>query len=403
MDEYFCPNCGAILNNQTGFDPSLGSWRCTECGKLLMDDDVYDSDTFEGVAWFCDNCGALLNRQYGFSDSFGSWQCAECGHVNRIDESEIIDDDDDNGPKCPNCGSNLNRQSCYYDSFYDWTCEECGAKLHRKYYSDPYEEVEDDEDDGEEEDDEEDDDDGDGYVGEQHQAGGSGFVSDSPQQHKDSSLHPQPNQQNRERRRNNIAKRKKNARGIRTVLTVILIFGILFGIAYLIIPTIIPVRYDPSDLIGQDYHSVVSCLRGAGFTHVTTRSVQDLPAKNIDKEDTVDSIQIAWFEDFSSTSKYPSFIPIVVTYHELAKIQFPISSKEAKGKNYQTVQSQLQQEGFINVRVEVSYDLLTGWFIKENEIKEITINGSKRFEKGNYYRPDIEIVITYHALKRNQK
>ncbi|GET11910.1 hypothetical protein SN811_04100 [Ligilactobacillus agilis] len=42
MDEYFCPKCGAILNDQYGFNPNGGTWRCTECGELLMDDDVYD-------------------------------------------------------------------------------------------------------------------------------------------------------------------------------------------------------------------------------------------------------------------------------------------------------------------------------------------------------------------------
>lgn len=403
MNEYFCPNCGAVLNNQSGFDPSLGTWRCTECGKLLMDDDVYDGDSFEGVAWFCDNCGALLNRQYGFSDSLGSWQCSECGHVNRISENEIIDDDDDDDDdrtKCPNCGSDLNRQSGYYDSLYDWTCEECGAKLHRSYSCDPLEVVDEDE-----EDDDEDDNDEGGYcyVGGQYHTGGSDSVIGSPQQHKASSSRPQPKQQTGVEKRRQSAERKRKTRGIRTVLTLLLVFGMLLGIVYLIIPTIIPLRYDPSDLIGQDYHNVVSRLREAGFTHVTTRSVQDLPVKGIDKEDTVDSIQIAWFDSFSSTSKYPRFIPIVVTYHALAKIQIPISSIEAKGENYQTVRSMLQKEGFINIRVEASYDLLTGWFIKENEIKEITINGAKRFEKGNYYRPDIEIVITYHALKRNQK
>lgn len=49
MDEYFGPNCGATLNNQPGFDPDGGIWTCTSCGKLLMDDDVYEGDTFEGV------------------------------------------------------------------------------------------------------------------------------------------------------------------------------------------------------------------------------------------------------------------------------------------------------------------------------------------------------------------
>lgn len=100
MDEYFCPNCGATLNDQQGFDPNGGTWTCASCGELLMDDDIYDGDTFEGVAWYCDNCGALLNRQRGFSDSYGSWQCTNCGHINGTTEDDIVD----GGPKSPAFG-----------------------------------------------------------------------------------------------------------------------------------------------------------------------------------------------------------------------------------------------------------------------------------------------------------
>ena len=62
---YYCPNCNADLDDQFGFDPSNGTWTCTECGQFLMDDDIADGDTYDGVAWFCDNCNALLNRQSG--------------------------------------------------------------------------------------------------------------------------------------------------------------------------------------------------------------------------------------------------------------------------------------------------------------------------------------------------
>ena len=66
MGEYYCPNCNADLDDQFGFDPTKGTWTCTECEQFLMDDDIADGDNFEGVAWFCDNCDALLNRQSGF-------------------------------------------------------------------------------------------------------------------------------------------------------------------------------------------------------------------------------------------------------------------------------------------------------------------------------------------------
>ena len=135
--EYFCPHCGAILNDQPGFDPDNGTWTCTECGQMLMEDDVYNGDTYEGVAWFCDNCGALLNRQSGFSDSYGSWTCTECGHVNSTTGDDII-----NGFKCPKCGATLDVQSGFSKYDDDWECTECGTHLHHSYSDDEYEEVE---------------------------------------------------------------------------------------------------------------------------------------------------------------------------------------------------------------------------------------------------------------------
>lgn len=141
-DEYFCPNCNATLNYQSGFDPNRGSWTCTECGTHLMDDDVYDGDTFEGIAWYCDDCGALLNRQSGFSNRCGSWTCKKCGHSNSISEDEIISNDETMW--CPSCGRALNRQLGFSDVYFDWKCTYCDSKLHREYYSDSFEVVDED-------------------------------------------------------------------------------------------------------------------------------------------------------------------------------------------------------------------------------------------------------------------
>ncbi|MDR1623010.1 MAG: hypothetical protein LBS00_11600 [Synergistaceae bacterium] len=90
-DEYFCTKCGAVLNEQPGFNPYTyyGTWTCTECGQFLFDEDVDKGDSFSGVAWYCDNCGTLLNKQPGFSDSYGSWICAACSFRNSITEDDI--------------------------------------------------------------------------------------------------------------------------------------------------------------------------------------------------------------------------------------------------------------------------------------------------------------------------
>lgn len=138
-DEYFCTNCGATLNEQPGFSPDCGMWTCTECGTLMMDDDIFDGDNYPGTAWICDNCGALLNRQYGFTDSDGSWRCTECGHLNGTTEDDILEN---KVFECPRCGDVLNNQSCFNRMDDDWTCSSCGAKLHHSNNDDDYEEVE---------------------------------------------------------------------------------------------------------------------------------------------------------------------------------------------------------------------------------------------------------------------
>ena len=46
--------------------------------------------SFPGIDWRCDVCDALLNSQSGFTDSEGSWECTECGYVNSITEDDII-------------------------------------------------------------------------------------------------------------------------------------------------------------------------------------------------------------------------------------------------------------------------------------------------------------------------
>ena len=141
MDEYFCPNCGAILNDQSGFDPSYGVWTCTECGQGLMDDDIYYGNKFTGIVWYCDECNALLNKQEGFSDSFGVWICTECGHANGTTEDDIINNDKKH--LCPECGSDLEDQWCFNEYEDDWTCTSCGAHLHHNYSSEEYSVVED--------------------------------------------------------------------------------------------------------------------------------------------------------------------------------------------------------------------------------------------------------------------
>lgn len=421
MNEYFCPKCGAILKNQYGFDHNGGIWRCTECGELLMDDDVYDGNSFKGINWYCDSCGALLNRQYGFSDNYGFWTCTECGHINGITEDDIISDDqpefrcpncdvaldfqpgfdryDDNWECtacwahlhhdysddeytvikhiCPRCDAPLDIQLCFNEYDDDWRCTECGAHLHHDYCDDEYKEVESDDGDATDNDDdneEVDSNDSDDYSG--------------SSQSLYTNLHTP-------------TKKKVNWK-FRIFGISALIIAILIGGAYYEIKMLIPVGNASYALIGKEYEAVITILEGAGFTNIITNEISDLPLNKISEENKVVSIKIGLFKEFSDDLKIPSNFPVVITYHTLERFPLPLSSKEAKGVNYQDVMKIFMDAGFENIALEVEYDIITGWMTDDGEVKSVTVNGDNKFSVGNEYRADAEVIITYHTYRKNK-
>ena len=86
--EYYCTNCGAVLNDQEGFDPEEGRWICKECRTHLYDG-KYEGDFYKNILWYCDRCGAFLNKQEGFTEMGTTWTCEECGFENSITEKDI--------------------------------------------------------------------------------------------------------------------------------------------------------------------------------------------------------------------------------------------------------------------------------------------------------------------------
>ena len=108
MDEYFCPNCGATLNYQDGFDPSPGAWTCTECGHT---NGINEDEIIDGKHFTCPECGAILNNQFGFNAYDDDWECSSCGakltHSYSDDDYSVVEEDK---ICCPNCDANLEDQ-----------------------------------------------------------------------------------------------------------------------------------------------------------------------------------------------------------------------------------------------------------------------------------------------------
>lgn len=204
-----------------------------------------------------------------------------------------------------------------------------------------------------------------------------------------------------ERRENRRKFCKKHWKALLAIISISII-ALAIAIGILEYRKMIPMQYSSTDLIGLNYETVVTMLNDAGFTNIFPQSTEDLNITNIERENTVYQIYIMGKNSFTAETKYPYDIWITVKYHAIKPIAVPITSKDAKGKNYIDVVSLFQEAGFINVKTIAKPDIITGWFTDDGEIESITINGEKRFSLDSRFRPDAEIIITYHTFKDKQ-
>lgn len=373
MDEYFCPNCGVTLNDQFGFDPSCGTWACTSCGCLLMDEDMYDGDSYEGVAWFCDDCGALLNRQSGFTDSCGSWTCTECGHLNGTAEDDIV-----NNYLCPQCGARLNEQ-WEFDEYEDnHECSSCGARLHHDYRSDPYELV-DEEDDVDDEDDEDDEydeydeddlgEDDDKNIGEEDAHSSEEAIQASP----NSVVHM-----------GRLSERYLHKQRIK---------------AFLFSRKKIQLNHSYTELLGKSIDDVELSLHNLAFININKVPIKDVYEDSPYSLGQVERVVIHGDPFFNKGDAFPYDAEIVLTYHAKREITIPFNERSLWKMDYIDVENTLQDLGFTEIYECPIRDLVTGWITKNGSVEKVTIGDVCQFKKESVFAYDTEITIEYHTFK----
>ena len=460
MEEYFCPNCGATLNYQSGFDPSIGVWSCTDCGQQLMDDEVYDGDIFEGVAWYCDDCGILLNRQFGFSDSYETWKCTECGHTNRITEDEIIDEKklccpnceanlenqwgfsdydcdwtctecsthlhreymsdefeememvEENEDKliCPNCEANLENQWGFSDYDYDWTCNECGARLHREYTSDEFEEIEV----------VESYEDGINYscpVCDSNLDGQFGYnekCNDWICEYCGSKLYRycgdyeysvvNANKSFFENQNYNTSGHEDKDMHSYSDLKLSSrkdksILRILRIKAFFLSRKKVPVGYSSQQLIGKNYREVEIRLYNQGFKNIHLEPQNDIYMNSTFEVGEVGCVSVNGMTSFSPQEMYSYDSEVIIFYHDKKEITVPFVLKNLRKLNYYDVQTKLSKLGFVNILVQPIRDLTIGWIKRDGSVESVSIDGDTNFKKNAVFKYDVSIMIEYHTFK----
>jgi len=70
-----------------------------------------------------------------------------------------------------------------------------------------------------------------------------------------------------------------------------------------------------NDLKDANYQDVVAKLQNAGFTNVQTKVIDDLVLGWLTKDGEIENVTIGGYTTFSTDSRYPANIEIVVSYH----------------------------------------------------------------------------------------
>lgn len=82
---------------------------------------------------------------------------------------------------------------------------------------------------------------------------------------------------------------------------------------------------------------------------------------------------------------------------ELAEdeVKVGVTASEYKYENYEDVTTALKTIGFTNIKYNVLYDIVFGW-TDDGEVESVSIDGSSDFNRGDVFKADAEVIITYH-------
>ena len=349
MDECFCPVCGAVLNDQCGFDPNGGTWTCTECGNLLMGDDVFYGDTYSGVAWYCDECNALMNIQFGFSDSYGTWTCTECGHVNGTTEQDIYESQEDYEYQ-----KSVNEGSGFFGSIIKGVISALG-------------EISSDDEDTSDDD----------YTSSYSTIVNSTDKSSTSIFSKSSLM-----QFNKKEERDLQKKRLK---------------------AFLFNKKNILIGYDCHALLGKDVKFVLAAIYNRAFNNIKVTPIKDIYINSTKLEGEVEQIIVNGISFFDSNDSFPYNVEIIITYHEKREITLPFDAKRLSRQNYTEVRDVLMELGFTKIYELPINDLITGWLTQNGSVEKVSIAGNDTFIKNSIYKYDAEIIIKYHTFKSRKQ
>lgn len=77
------------------------------------------------------------------------------------------------------------------------------------------------------------------------------------------------------------------------------------------------------------------------------------------------------------------------------EVEIKTDKSEFTYKNYKDVIKKLEELGFTNIVEKPMYDIVLGW-TEEGEVDNVTIDGSDSYKRGDVFKKDCEVVVSYH-------
>lgn len=68
--------------------------------------------------------------------------------------------------------------------------------------------------------------------------------------------------------------------------------------------------------------------------------------------------------------------------------------------DYKELEALFEEAGFVNIKEVADKDLIIGWITKDGSVEEISVDGDTDFSSYYSYRPDVEVIITYHTFDK---
>ena len=81
----------------------------------------------------------------------------------------------------------------------------------------------------------------------------------------------------------------------------------------------------------------------------------------------------------------------------------PSGSVIMKGRAYEDVVEDFEENGFTNIKLEKIDDLIMGWLTKEGEVEEVSVGGDVGYSPDVWVSADTEVIIKYHVFPETEE